>query len=558
MHRLVTDRNDLDPDLCDDLLPIERSQLEPFLRNDYVSRFLWLGQVDLQCVPALQAILNATAKRLRSPAYLFFDHDHGQPYLLALDRLAVLQGWRAELDSDKPFDRLVAIGTRGQRYPRAASLLEHADFAPFLSQSLAYFRNLGHPGLLPDRPPGDLRLERDLWYYLCDREPAVPQLQPPTETARTLLVAMPYLTYGGADFAIRILLEEGRLRQRFDRIFIVAFEEDENAAHHHFEPWVDAIHHLSGLGLDDEQKKNFALDFIRTTQVSDFFIANSRHGYDLIPRIRQANLPVRISAQIHNMEWDEATGLPIEAYFRTAAQHAVLIDRLTTTSDEDLAFMADHLYFPRPKIRAIKLGVDQALFHHAVGEPDRPTKQVLWCGRLCSQKDPLLGLRVAERFLRDRPDVKFLFVGDGPYRTEFANRLQAIQDAGNPIEWLAATDEMPRVLRASDCLLMTSVYEGIPVTAIEAASTGLPIIMSFKHNSVGEVLEHGRFFEIANRQDLEEYCRQLHEALAAPPATPSPFFSHHRYAREISDWLFSDRQSAPAGLDAVFGINHAA
>ena len=411
-------RSDCDQDTCDDLRWLAKTELDQFLKTDYLSRFLWFGEVAPGRVANLQLILNATSKRYRAPAYVFFDQDESEPYLVALDRLAAVQGWRAELDSDQPFDRVVGIGTRGDRYPRVASVVEHGDFAPFLSGVLAPLRGLDHPRLLPEGWGRDCRVDNDLWYYL-HREPAVPHVDPGVEHARTLLIAMPWLIYGGAEFAVRTLLEEGSLRRRFDRIFIVTFEEDENAAHALFEPLADGIYHLSRLGLEDEQKRACALELIQTAGVSDFFVSNSRHGYDLIPEIRKAKLPVRISAEIYSMGWDEATGLSDEAYFRVVAQHAVLINRLACNSDQDNSYMINQLYFPRSKIRTIKLGVDQEQFRPGDGDRSARPKQVFWCGCLSREKDPLLGLQVAERFQRERPDVKFLFIGNGPYRLEF-------------------------------------------------------------------------------------------------------------------------------------------
>ncbi len=521
---------------------------------DRISRFLCLGSAPAEGVANLQLIVNETAGPTRAAAYVFVDADRSEPYLIVLDRLAALQGHRADLASSQPFDRVVGLATRGGRFPRLVAVTDHGDhaFGPFLARACA------HRQLLPAGLVSDKRLD-DEFHGFLHREPAIPCPVADPDTERTLVIAMPWLTYGGADFAVRILLEEGAIRTRFDRVVILTFECDDHRAHALFEPLTDAIHHLGGLGGDEERRLAIALTLLESSGASDFLIVNSRHGYELIPRIRAAKIPVRISAQLHGLKWNHQTGTLSEGYPKLlASQYAVLVDRVASISDWVTAHMVEHLYFPRQKIRTVRLGVDQGKFRPGAARQTSVPRQVVWCGRLCFEKDPVLALRVAERFQEQDPDVAFVFVGDGPEVPRFAEAFHARKAAGARIAWIPKTDHMDRIYQDADCLFMTSVYEGVPLVVMEAASTGLPVVMSFKHTFVGEVVEHGQFLEVTNRQDVDEYCRRLHEALAAPPRAPSPIFSHHRYAQEMIDWLFSDDGSAPARLDVAFGINHAA
>ena len=94
---------------------------------------------------------------------------------------------------------------------------------------------------------------------------------------------------------------------------------------------------------------------------------------------------------------------------------------------------------------------------------------VLVPGRLHEQKDPLTALRVA-RLLGDEAVV--LVAGDG----DLAGPVRA--GAGPNVRLLGHVPELRPVLAASDVVLSTALWEGLPLTLLEAMWAGRPIVAS--------------------------------------------------------------------------------
>jgi glycosyltransferase involved in cell wall biosynthesis len=542
-----------------DIALLPEGSLEHFLKTDPISRFLWLGSFPREATAHLQLIVNEVARHAPSPVYLFMDCHTSRVYLTVLDRLAVL----AASDGDSSFStaslRALRITTSGDRQPYVVTIGIPDDAWLRSTEALALLCNRVGVNALPEGFSENPRVDNDLYYYY-QREPAVPSPVVRSGGDRILAIAMPWLTYGGAEFAVRILLQEGTVRRRFDKIILLTFEKADHAAHHLFEQLADAVLHLGQLPGDDERRMAIALKVLESGGITDFLIVNSRHGYELIPHIRKAGLAIRISAQLHSLEGHPLTGIASEGYPRLlASQYAPLVDRVASISDHLTSFMTDHLYFPHQKIKTVRLGVDQGHFRPPIHTDQGRPKRVVWCGRLSPEKDPLLALRVAEHFHRQAPDIRFVFVGDGPLADHFSGQLQACLARGVPVEWIPRISGVNEVFRESDCLFMTSLWEGIPIVVLEALSTGIPVVTCFANTAMKEIVASGQCFEVNNRLSMDEYCQRLRQALDAPPFSPDPALSHHRYAQEMIDWLFPTGACARQDyLTSVFGVTAAA
>lgn len=83
------------------------------------------------------------------------------------------------------------------------------------------------------------------------------------------------------------------------------------------------------------------------------------------------------------------------------------------------------------------------------------------------QKDLSLLLEIAAAVVRRRPDVQFVLIGDGPDRDRLERRLQetGLATAFEVRGWVDARQD---IYAGFDVLLMTSLFEGVPLVLIEA------------------------------------------------------------------------------------------
>jgi glycosyltransferase involved in cell wall biosynthesis len=139
---------------------------------------------------------------------------------------------------------------------------------------------------------------------------------------------------------------------------------------------------------------------------------------------------------------------------------------------------------------------------------DRP--RVLWLGRLAPVKDPILWLDTVAALNRLRP-VHAVICGDGALRE--AARAHAAR-LGLAATWTGFVPAA-EALGAADLLLMTSRNEGLPLSAIEAAGAGLPVVAP----AVGGLADAARWGVV---RPAERAAASLDAACAAALAGPRP------------------------------------
>lgn len=83
--------------------------------------------------------------------------------------------------------------------------------------------------------------------------------------------------------------------------------------------------------------------------------------------------------------------------------------------------------------------------------------------------------KVMEKYREKNP--KLILVGDGELFTEIKSLAQKLNVADETI-FLGTRHDVPDLLQAMDVMIMPSLYEGFPVTAIEGQASGLPCVLS--------------------------------------------------------------------------------
>ncbi|MGQ9570401.1 MAG: glycosyltransferase [Thermodesulfovibrionales bacterium] len=105
------------------------------------------------------------------------------------------------------------------------------------------------------------------------------------------------------------------------------------------------------------------------------------------------------------------------------------------------------------------------------------SKVVGTVGRLDPVKNHKLFLDVAKIILDSSKnnEVKFLIIGDGPLKRDLEEYAQKLGIADNVIFTGERTD-IPALLKSMDVFVLTSYYEGMSNSIMEAMSAGLPVV----------------------------------------------------------------------------------
>ena len=125
--------------------------------------------------------------------------------------------------------------------------------------------------------------------------------------------------------------------------------------------------------------------------------------------------------------------------------------------------------------------------------------------RFVSQKNIKDTLKIAEKM----KSLDFYIIGDGPLWEEIKNIISKRKI--NNVNLLGEKQDVFKYLYSADIFLSTSLYEGLPISILEAMSVGLPILAS---NVVGnrDTIENGKsgfLYELEKIETAVRYLKKL-------------------------------------------------
>jgi len=91
------------------------------------------------------------------------------------------------------------------------------------------------------------------------------------------------------------------------------------------------------------------------------------------------------------------------------------------------------------------------------------------------QKSPLVFIEVARRVSRIVPGCRFLLIGDGVLRKKIEEQIVKLGLSNNVIltGWRS---DIPGILSSIDIFLLTSLWEGVPISVLEAMAAAKPVV----------------------------------------------------------------------------------
>ncbi len=208
-------------------------------------------------------------------------------------------------------------------------------------------------------------------------------------------------------------------------------------------------------------------------------------------RLRE-KLGIPLVQTFHSTEFDRTSWpwdyiLDVE---RSAAEKADLIIAVSRRTREQVA----RLGAPQEKIRVIYNGVNRERFAGATVQQEAASgfrngkKVVLFLGRLTEQKGPVQFLHAAKQVLAANPDVLFVMAGKGELLPLLINMSIQMGISQN-VRFLGyvSDEDQRKIYKLADVYVMPSTSEPFGITALEAMSSGVPVIIS-KTSGVAEVV----------------------------------------------------------------------
>jgi len=182
---------------------------------------------------------------------------------------------------------------------------------------------------------------------------------------------------------------------------------------------------------------------------------------------------------------------------------------------------------PEEKVSVIPNGIELSIFNNLEDRyaacrrlglnPDYPV--IMQVGRLSPQKDPEMFLNGAHRVLRICPNAQLVWIGEGP----LFNRVQSgVKTLGlqNNIHLLGRIDQAYRCMVAADVVTLTSRWEGVPYSLLEAMACSKPVV-STAVNGCPEVVLNSKTGFLVDVGDASGWADRVLQLLANPQLAKS-------------------------------------
>jgi len=196
---------------------------------------------------------------------------------------------------------------------------------------------------------------------------------------------------------------------------------------------------------------------------------------------------------------------------------------MTTVARSSMARL-ESLGIPKGKLRYIPNGVDSAIFRRDSGTRDALRRKlgisedeivVMSLGDLRAAKGVLVFLKAILDILNESPKASILIAGGGPLRSLVQQWLtknnSQISDRVRTILRHIDENEIPGLFNCCDIFVLPSLWEGLPLTLLEAMACGACSVAS----AVGDipyVIRHGDnglLFQPGDSKDLASCVREL-------------------------------------------------
>jgi glycosyltransferase involved in cell wall biosynthesis len=181
----------------------------------------------------------------------------------------------------------------------------------------------------------------------------------------------------------------------------------------------------------------------------------------------------------------------------------------------------------RDLYRVVVNGIDVHLFAR---DPEPAPRRIVMIGRLDPQKRPDIAVRALAALRRAHADASLWIAGDGSSRVEL-DALVADLDLSGSVRFLGARTDVPALLAEAACFVLTSDYEGCPLSVLEAMAAGVPVVATAV-GGVPELVVDGETGVLVRPRAPDEVAEAVGKLFANPASARTMGAAGRARARE--------------------------
>ncbi len=256
-----------------------------------------------------------------------------------------------------------------------------------------------------------------------------------------------------------------------------------------FEIHISKPLHLHKISAKD--RLNHFIHCLKENEVKILFITHSLWAYENLSYIKKSMPGLKIVDSLHVLEPYALRG----GYPDISANKYVhpCMDRSILISENLRSYLLTNYAVDKSKLRVIRNGIHTDQF--SVSERNgngfkaeigwsKDQKVIGFIGRLSEQKRPVMFLEIAKQ-ISLLSDSVFYMIGTGHLKKS-VEKFISRNGLTNRVALFDYRHDINNILASTDLLLAPSLYEGAPLTILEALSAGARVIAS----DVGAIKEY--------------------------------------------------------------------
>ncbi len=228
----------------------------------------------------------------------------------------------------------------------------------------------------------------------------------------------------------------------------------------------------------------------------------------------RAGVPVVVTAEMAVDLWKGKAQLAVDRRLaawtdRVVGNSKAVVDfyRKAGVPDDRLAMIHSGIADDEPPV------VDPSAVRAEFGFP-AGSSLAIFIGRLAPQKGVDDLLSALDLLQHTEPDLRTLIVGDGPLSEQLRTKAHAFM-LDDTVKFLGHRDDVPRLLAASDLLVLPSLYEGLPNVVLEAMRFRKPVVATSAPGTT-EVVDDGATGRLVPMRDFVALARGIRELIRDP------------------------------------------
>jgi len=202
-----------------------------------------------------------------------------------------------------------------------------------------------------------------------------------------------------------------------------------------------------------------------------------------------ANVKVKIETR-HGIHYSDYELKNLSFFKKLKEKYKYLfLSHTTTVSEMDKLKLINKFNFPENKISVIYNSFDDKINTNLNYKNKDLNFNIGTVGRLVPEKNQLFIIDIFSELLKHFPNLKLTIVGDGLEKNNIINYIEKLH-LSKKISVLDYSENVLSIMKTFDIFILTSKYEGIPLTIMDSLALGIPVVAS-KVGSIPEIVKNG-------------------------------------------------------------------